>query len=436
MFKEQSGSIFKDRKYFMLKSDAACVDGKKSAAIYDFENKVIYTVDLRISELIQKCRRGHEIERILMGVKDSEKILIYDYLEKLANYNLGSFSDHYFISELIPPQWSIKNQDNTRSMKLERLYIETCKSCNLSCIHCVESNGKVSRCSCTSLNTEKNAKSSKLPLSILKAVINDAQVLKCREIFIMGGEPFIEKEELLRLLEFAHNKIPLIRIKSNLLLLDEDILHNLKKYRIKIETTFFSIEERIYDQITNTAGNLKKWVENCKSLIENEVDVYVKIELMDLNRDYINKSIEFLSEIGIKREHISTSLIYSLDDKVWPSEHKDFLYKTIKHIKGISKDQYFNNREKNPCWFGKIAIAHNGAILPCPMAKSFKIGNIKKQRLLDVMRKGLQLKYWTLTKDKINKCNRCEFRYACSDCRPIESKGNSLTDENRFCTVY
>jgi len=434
MFEGRSG--FKDKKYFMLKNEAICVDGKNGAAIYDFENKVIYSIDLRISKLIQKCAKGHEIEKSLRGVKGSEKVMIYDYLEKLANYNLGSFSDHYFIQELVPPHWSIKNRDNTRSMKLERLYIEICKSCNLDCIYCNDSNGRTSICSCTRLSTKKDAKPKALPLSILKAVIDDSQKLECKELIIMGGEPFIEKEELLMLIEFAQNKIPLIRIKSNLLLLDDDILHYLKRYRIEIETTFFSFEEGIYDQITNTVGNLKKWVENCRRLIENDVDIYVKIPLIYLNRDCINKNIEILSKIGIKREHISTSLVYSLDDKIWPPEHKDFLYKTIKHIKGISKDQYFNNREKNPCWFGKINITHEGSIVPCPIAKSFEIGNVKKQRLLDVLRRGLQLKYWTLTKDKIIKCKTCEFRYACSDCRPIESKDNSLTAENRFCTVY
>lgn len=330
----------------------------------------------------------------------------------------------------------MKNRDNTKSMDVEKLFIEITNSCNLNCIHCVELNGKVAKCSCTSIKNKKSLDSSQIPLSLWKDVIDDAEILECREIFIMGGEPFIKKREVLEIIKYAFNKIPLIRIKTNLLLLDEEILHSIKKHKVGVETTFFSRKESIYDQITDSKGNLEIWIKNCKKLIENEIDVHIKIELMELNRNYLAESLEYLCGLGIKRNHIATTLIYSFSNNIWSSKHKDILHKNVKQIKGITKDQYFYNIERNPCWFGKIAIAYNGEVMPCPMARLFKIGDIKKMRLLDIMRRGLQVKYWTLTKDKINKCRRCEFRYACHDCRPIESKDNSLTGGNKFCTVY
>ncbi|SHM11564.1 SPASM domain peptide maturase, grasp-with-spasm system [Chryseobacterium carnipullorum] len=70
----------------------------------------------------------------------------------------------------------------------------------------------------------------------------------------------------------------------------------------------------------------------------------------------------------------------------------------------------------NSCLHKKIGIDRNGNIKNCPlMADHF--GNINDSTLEEALMKPGFKKYWNITKDKIEVCKDCEFRYICTDCR-------------------
>lgn len=70
----------------------------------------------------------------------------------------------------------------------------------------------------------------------------------------------------------------------------------------------------------------------------------------------------------------------------------------------------------NSCLYKKIGIDRNGNIKNCPlMQESF--GNIYSVSLENVLKKKNFKKYWNLTKDYVEVCKDCEFRYICTDCR-------------------
>ena len=70
----------------------------------------------------------------------------------------------------------------------------------------------------------------------------------------------------------------------------------------------------------------------------------------------------------------------------------------------------------NSCLYKKIGIDRNGTIKNCPlMAESY--GNIYNQSLEEAINHTGFKKYWSVTKDRIEICKDCEFRYICTDCR-------------------
>lgn len=70
----------------------------------------------------------------------------------------------------------------------------------------------------------------------------------------------------------------------------------------------------------------------------------------------------------------------------------------------------------NSCLHKKIGIDINGNIKNCPLMPE-KFGNIHQSSLEEVLIQNNFKKYWNLTKDKIEICKDCEFRYVCTDCR-------------------
>ncbi|MDO5655560.1 MAG: grasp-with-spasm system SPASM domain peptide maturase, partial [Flavobacteriaceae bacterium] len=82
----------------------------------------------------------------------------------------------------------------------------------------------------------------------------------------------------------------------------------------------------------------------------------------------------------------------------------------------IDKDFYLESQVHNNYLYKKIGIDQNGEIRNCPsMPQSY--GNIKDTTLQEALNKPGFKKYWNLTKDEIEVCKDCEFRYICTDCR-------------------
>jgi len=86
--------------------------------------------------------------------------------------------------------------------------------------------------------------------------------------------------------------------------------------------------------------------------------------------------------------------------------------------------KYFNTNlskileavKHNSCLHKKIGIDINGNIKNCPLMPESS-GNIYQSTLEEALEIPGFKKYWNLTKDHIEVCKDCEFRYICTDCR-------------------
>lgn len=82
---------------------------------------------------------------------------------------------------------------------------------------------------------------------------------------------------------------------------------------------------------------------------------------------------------------------------------------------------------------GKIAITSCGDVLPCIFSRNDIVGNIKADNE-DYLKNEI-IKKWSITKDNIEVCKDCEYRYCCHDCRPlaIGIYGNMFSKYPRCC---
>ena len=99
----------------------------------------------------------------------------------------------------------------------------------------------------------------------------------------------------------------------------------------------------------------------------------------------------------------------------------------------IFRAAYQFNYKFNSCWGTVIAITSDGMIRPC-IQSEIEIGNIETD--LDDVGKLIEemLLYWTFTKDNVQRCKACEFRYGCFDCREIAiRKTGHMHGENCLC---
>ncbi|MBT9141561.1 MAG: Coenzyme PQQ synthesis protein E [Dehalococcoidia bacterium] len=96
----------------------------------------------------------------------------------------------------------------------------------------------------------------------------------------------------------------------------------------------------------------------------------------------------------------------------------------------ISKEDFIARLHGHNCWRGRIVITPTGDVLPCPLVRDIVLGNVQHQSLPDIIASDSLKQIWRLTKDKIETCQDCEYRYACFDCR---AKAESLTSKPADC---
>ncbi len=91
-------------------------------------------------------------------------------------------------------------------------------------------------------------------------------------------------------------------------------------------------------------------------------------------------------------------------------------------IKNFSKSKIVNN-----CLKDKLFISSDGTIKNCP-SLNYKIGHINDILIKDLNRKIEEDPVRNITKDSIEVCRDCEYRYMCIDCRAyIENPDNQFS---------
>jgi SPASM domain peptide maturase of grasp-with-spasm system len=144
-------------------------------------------------------------------------------------------------------------------------------------------------------------------------------------------------------------------------------------------------------------------------------------------------SIEKLTQLLKSQPRISSFMLYNHKKDIFinplQGDTTTYVQYTTKNISssvhcGVISQEYFAPNVKayteglhhNSCLNRKIAIDVNGNIKNCPsMSQSF--GTIENTTLQEALQHTDFKKYWNITKDQIDVCKDCEFRYICTDCR-------------------
>lgn len=94
---------------------------------------------------------------------------------------------------------------------------------------------------------------------------------------------------------------------------------------------------------------------------------------------------------------------------------------------------FFYHHDFNPCLGHQVAIDTNGEIKPC-LWWPISLGNIIQDNIIDLIISGKFDRFWEISKDDIDDCKSCEYRYNCMDCR-LDSSSRDLghTKKPYFC---
>ena len=127
-----------------------------------------------------------------------------------------------------------------------------------------------------------------------------------------------------------------------------------------------------------------------------------------------------IQETKVEVEGIKVPILYS-KERIKDHSFCGVVHHTyfIVNISNFTESKNFNN-----CLNKKISIDVRGQIKNCPsMSKSY--GNINETSLVEALNESDIKNLWGITKDMVDVCCDCEFRYICMDCRVFTKNGQS-----------
>ncbi len=174
-------------------------------------------------------------------------------------------------------------------------------------------------------------------------------------------------------------------------------------------------------------------VRNILSLLANtrlrSVEVYLKYSDSNAEFSYKNLMLEYpiVDTLVIHSAPVENQIHFGMSSIVYSTQQIFF----SNCCGNISKENfqinlpfYLQGLKTNTCLYKKISIKTDGSIANCPSLEK-NYGNIVNQSLEQVINNTEFKELWEISKDQIEVCKDCEFRFICSDCRAFLSNKNA-----------
>jgi len=411
--------------YFHLHEGCRLIKGVSRGAIYDLVGKKIYSVDVKLIEILEKTSN---VDKIVEFAKENgiSKKEILGQINTLEHLGLGFFHVNEIYRSIVKAESEIR-------FDKKRLFTLTCRienRCNIRCHHCFSKKSWITNWLC--FRSEVNGKEMKV--SEWEKLILEAHRIGCENIVIIGGEPFLSDGINNILMTLEKVRFNNILIFTNGTILEKDWLPFLSKTNATILVAIHSSQAKIHDGITRVNGSHARAIRNIEILKKANIDVRGYTIVREANKSTIKETMDYVNDdLGI-RHYIDYFCLDGLDyDKI--KKNANYLIKRFPRIKEIDLERFAARYIGNACWLNKLAVDINGDVLPCIKAKEFCLGNIRDTSLNKIIFDDKVNDYWYLKKDVIEECSKCEFRYACDDCRLNAYRlTHKLNTKYPFCT--
>lgn len=383
--------------YYHLQTHCKLITGANRAAIYDFKTGKVHSINAGAAGLLSACV-DHPLDE-LWDINNPETIYYMDFLKKLSAKELGTFYNEKPLpssEQALPPP----------PTKLDFIWLELTSACNSKCLHCY------AECGPSPLPIDQ------VPHDRWLSLITEAKTAGATAIQLIGGEPLLYPQWRELIIKAHQLDYEYIEIFTNGTLVDDECIEFFKKYNVNIATTIYADNAQTHDKITRQPNSFNKTMTAIKKIMAANIPLRIASIIMKANEHEVENILNLYKSFGMNDAH---------PDVVRPTGRGDdhnllpthYCKPPITPPFYIDEDSFIDAHHHHSCLAGKIAITATGDAFPCIFARNQLCGNILNQSLAEILNAPPLTTCWHTTKDHIIKCKDCEYRYACSDCRPL-----------------
>lgn len=317
---------------------------------------------------------------------------------------------------------------------LEHIDIELTKQCNLECVHC-------------SARGEQKTPNHELSLSEIKNLLDEAKSLGLKTVGLTGGEPFLCKRKLMKVIDFCHDRLEIsIHIHTNGIHVGNEDAKRMRNSVSEITVALYGLDAKTHDSVTRVEGSLQSTMKGLEKLLHAGANLSVYIVPMKNNIHEIVPLIKSVSEKGVKRIRILSisptgRAIAKFDEMTLNNDELTWLNRELEDIQskigaelvaGFCTGQFYPQLKTLPGHASCLAAENRlhinayGTVFPCTASAGTEIfasGSLRdkdhtlsqlwhQSPLLQVIRR-----FHSSPPDKCQKC--CIQRSCMSGCRVI-----------------
>lgn len=410
--------------YFRLGSHCYFVKGLRNSCIYNVISGDMVSIDDEKSRIIEECEKN-------ININDIQNI-DYCFLEKLNEMNFGDFFENpVYIDKLsIGGNESFENI-LPQNYSIKKLFVELTNKCNFNCLFCSEVDSRVFR----KTGCKKWASKGKsIDLDMWKDVIYQVKKIGCNHIAFIGGEPLLNIDSLEELAKYVKEiGIEELSLYTNGSVIDSQIINILKQYNIRLIIQILGATELSYHKISGRKGMCEIVYNNINLINSEGIDFDILFLVNKHNEDEVNKVVEIVTKFNSK--FILDFIYPKPNNEFFSPKYFSLTYDKKKCFSKVYINNFCSNEKYHNCFGYQLAVTMCGDILPCIMTRKLVLGNIRSNTIVDVLstKKSKNLK--KLTKDKIEGCKNCSYRYGCFDCRALEMSASKKINGIEFCNI-
>jgi MoaA/NifB/PqqE/SkfB family radical SAM enzyme len=237
---------------------------------------------------------------------------------------------------------------------LDFLWLELTNRCNLQCVHCYTE------------SHPNSGQSDLLKKEDYEAILEEGYGIGCRKVQFIGGEPQLNRDFKYLLQRAKQIGYEFIEVFSNLNRLDAETISFSADNDICFATSIYADIAASHDAITKTKGSFARTVGNLKKLIAQNITTRAAVIVIDQDDEEIRRTNRFLQDLGVGSLRVGPLREFGRGEQILSQPAR---------LSGLC----------GHCWRGKLAIAPDGIVYPCVMARQWSVGDVFQSSLSEII---------------------------------------------------
>jgi radical SAM protein with 4Fe4S-binding SPASM domain len=324
--------------------------------------------------------------------------------------------------------------------RLTNLHIEITSKCNERCIHCyIPHENKIHTMSS----------------SLFYDILYQCKEMNVLHLTLSGGEPLLHKE-FIPFIKKCNEYNFSVNILTNLTLLTNEIVDEMKNNPLlSVQTSLYSMNANIHDEITTVAGSFDKTKKAILKLRENNIPLQISCPIMKKNLNSYKEVIDWGNSLNInvgtdyviiaKYNHATQNLSNRLDFNDIKNLIEQNILESPQYIMGIEnelerkKDVKPNDYICSVC-HSSICISEIGMVYPCAGWQGYVLGDINQTSLSNIWDNSSKVHFLrNLKRSNFHKCLQCQEKDFCTMCMVRNANENTQGDplivNEYFCNI-